>query len=88
MREKCFKCILTYLGCTKHNEINTSHSHIQKQVSYKKGDKKYYVYRLTQKFYDALHPSGGGNLKLILTHLCSIKYSEINICHLAVQNHS
>ena len=28
--EKCLKLILTYLDCTKHNEINIGHQHIPK----------------------------------------------------------
>ena len=31
---KYLKRFLTYLYCTKHNEINICHSDIQKQVSY------------------------------------------------------
>ena len=58
MEEKCLKRILTYLDCTKYNEINIGHLHIQKHVSYKKLYKKYkyYVYRIAQKFSDILHP--------------------------------
>ena len=80
---KCLNRILTYLDCTKYNEINIDPSHIQNHVSYKKGYKKhkYYVYRLTQKFSDTLHPTGGKNLKLILTYLDCTKYNEINIGH-------
>ena len=37
--EKCLKLILTYLDCTKYNEINISHSHKQKHVSYKNNTK-------------------------------------------------
>ena len=35
MGEKCLKRILTYLDCTKSNEIIIGYSHIQKRVSYK-----------------------------------------------------
>ena len=35
------KRILTYLDCTKNNEIDISHSNIQKHVSYKKWYKMY-----------------------------------------------
>ena len=35
MREKYLKSILTYLDCTKYNEINIGYSHIQKHVSHK-----------------------------------------------------
>ena len=61
MGEKCLKRILTHLDCTKYNVINLSQLHIQKHVSNKKLHKnyKYYVYRLTQKFFDAFHPTGG-----------------------------
>ena len=60
MERKCLKNILTYEDCTKYDEIDIYHLHIQKQVSYKKFCKKYksYVYRLTQKFSDTLHPTG------------------------------
>ena len=33
---KCLNRILTYLDCTKYNEINIDPSHIQNHVSYKK----------------------------------------------------
>ena len=33
---KCLKPILTYLDCTKYNEINISHSDLQKHVAYEK----------------------------------------------------
>ena len=36
---KCLKHILTYLACTKYNEINISHSDTQKHVFYEKGYK-------------------------------------------------
>ena len=36
MGKKCLKHILTYFYCTKYNEINIGHPHIQKDVSYKK----------------------------------------------------
>ena len=60
LQGKCLKSILTYLDCTKYNEMYIGHLHIQKHVSYKKLYKKYkyYVYRLTQKFSDTLHPTG------------------------------
>ena len=32
MGRKCLKCILTYLNCTKYNEIDVGRSHIQKHV--------------------------------------------------------
>ena len=82
--EKCLKRILTYLDSTKYNEINISHSHIQKHVSYKKWYKKYkyYVYRLAQKFSD-----WENFLKHILTYLDWTKYNEINISHSHIQKH-
>ena len=36
MGEKCLKCILMYLDCTKSNETDIDHLHVQKHVSYKK----------------------------------------------------
>ena len=33
---ECLKRILTYLHSTKYNEINKSHSYMQKHVSYEK----------------------------------------------------
>ena len=58
---KYLKRILTYLDCTKNNEIDTDHSHIQKHNFCKKCYKKHknFVYRLTQKFSNALHSTGG-----------------------------
>ena len=41
---KCLKHIFAYLDRTKYNEINLSHSHIQRHVSYKKWYKKYKYY--------------------------------------------
>ena len=38
--KKILKRILTYLDCTKYNEINIGHSHIQKHVFYRKNDIK------------------------------------------------
>ena len=53
---KFLKHIITYLCCTKYNEINLCHSDVQKHVSYKKWFKlyKYFVYRHIQKFFDTL----------------------------------
>ena len=58
--EKCLKRILTYLYCSKYNEIDIGHLHIQKHASYKKCHKKYkyYVCKLTEKFSDTFHPTG------------------------------
>ena len=91
MREKCLKRILTHLGYTKCNEINISHLHIQKHISYKKIDAK-----STNIMCTGSHKSfpmhcilrGGKFLKRILTYLYSTKYNEINVCHLDVQNHT
>ena len=68
MEEKCLKRILTYLDCTKHNEINISLSHTQKHVSY----------MFTHKFSDTLHPTGNF-FKPILMYLDCTKYNEIKV---------
>ena len=54
------KCVLIYLCCTKCNKIKICYLDIQKHVSYKNECKscKYFVYKLTQIFPDALRPMG------------------------------
>ena len=54
-RENIYSVLLTYLYCTKYNEISVCHSDIQKHVSYKKVC-KHFVYRLTKQFPDTLLP--------------------------------
>ena len=48
---KCLKYILTYLHCTKCNEISLCHLYVKKSVSCEKWYKcyKYFEYRLIQK---------------------------------------
>ena len=60
LRGKSFNRILTYLYCTKYNEINISYSDIQKHFPIKKSYKKYKYLtdKLTQKFSNTLRSTG------------------------------
>ena len=53
---KFLKLIITYLYCTKYNEINICHLYIHENIFYKKWHKdyKYFVYRLIHKFSDPM----------------------------------
>ena len=61
----------------------------KKHVSYEKWYKqrKYFVYRVTQKFSNSLRPMEEKFLKLILTYLYYTKYYYISVFHSDVQKH-
>ena len=58
--EKCLKLIITYLFCTKYNEINICHLYMHENVFHKKWHKDYknFICRVTQSF-----PTTAGNFK-------------------------
>ena len=41
---KCLKRTLTYLSCTKYNEINICHSDEQKHISYTESHKRFLIH--------------------------------------------
>ena len=51
--EKCLKSFLTYLDCTKCNEIYMHYFRYKNDIK-----STAYVYRITQKFSDTSYPTG------------------------------
>ena len=59
MRGKILKRILTWLCCTKHNEINICHSDVHRHVSYKNDIKSINILckNSHKHFSDTYHPT-------------------------------